>query len=84
MNYLTPLDRSQNYSTERGRRRATHLECRIKGENAMAANKFVLKGSGVEVDYTIGANAAIPALVYTAGAFRKKFKPNEGRGFPCR
>jgi hypothetical protein len=41
----------------------------------MAANKFVLKGPGVEVDYTIGASAAIPALVYTAGAFQKKFKP---------
>ena len=43
----------------------------------MAANKFVLKGSGVEVDYTIGANPAIPALVYTDGAFHKSFKPNE-------
>jgi hypothetical protein len=43
----------------------------------MAANKFVLKGSGVEVDYTIGANPAIPALVYTDGAFQKQFKPNE-------
>jgi hypothetical protein len=43
----------------------------------MAANKFVLKGLGVEVDYTIGASSAIPALVYTAGAFQKKFKPNE-------
>jgi hypothetical protein len=43
----------------------------------MAANKFVLKGSGVEVDYTIGANPAIPALVYTDGAFQKKFKPSE-------
>ena len=43
----------------------------------MAANKFVLKGPGVEVDYTIGATPAIPALVYTAGAFQKKFKPNE-------
>jgi hypothetical protein len=43
----------------------------------MAANKFVLKGSGVDVDYTIGASSAIPALVYTAGAFQKKFKPNE-------
>ena len=42
-----------------------------------AANKFVLKGPGVEVDYTIGATPAIPALVYTAGAFQKKFKPNE-------
>lgn len=43
----------------------------------MAANKFVLKGAGVEVDYTIGANPAIPALVYTDGAFQKTFKPNE-------
>jgi hypothetical protein len=43
----------------------------------MPANKFVLKGSGVEVDYTIGANPAFPALVYTDGAFQKKFKPSE-------
>jgi hypothetical protein len=43
----------------------------------MTANKFVLKGSGVEVDYTVGASFAIPALVYTDGAFQKKFKPNE-------
>jgi hypothetical protein len=43
----------------------------------MAANKFVLKGSGVEVDYTIGANPSFPALVYTSGAFQKKFKPNQ-------
>jgi hypothetical protein len=43
----------------------------------MAANKFELKGSGVEVEYTIGANAAIPALIYKAGAFIKTFKPNE-------
>ncbi len=43
----------------------------------MSANKFVLKGSGVEVDYTIGASFAIPALVYSDGAFQKKFNPNE-------
>jgi hypothetical protein len=43
----------------------------------MAANKFVLKGSGVEVDYTIGANPSFPALVYKAGAFNKSFKPAE-------
>jgi hypothetical protein len=43
----------------------------------MAANKFVLKGSGVEVDYTIGANSAFPALVYKDGAFNKSFKPSE-------
>jgi hypothetical protein len=42
----------------------------------MAANKFVLKGSGVEVDYTIGANPSFPALVYKAGAFQKSFKPD--------
>ena len=43
----------------------------------MTANKFVLKGSGVEVDYTVGAGPAIPALIYTNGAFQKKFKANE-------
>ena len=29
------------------------------------------------MDYTIGANPAFPALVYTDGAFQKTFKPNE-------
>jgi len=43
----------------------------------MAANKFVLKGAGVDVEYTIGANPAFPALVYTAGAFQKEFTPNQ-------
>jgi hypothetical protein len=43
----------------------------------MAANKFVLKSSGVEVDYTIGATPSLPALVYKAGAFHKSFKPAE-------
>jgi hypothetical protein len=43
----------------------------------MAANKFVLKGSGVEVDYTIGANPSFVALAYKAGAFQKSFKPDE-------
>ncbi len=43
----------------------------------MAANKFILKGSHVEVEYTIGANPSFPALVYTAGAFQKSFKPDE-------
>ena len=43
----------------------------------MAANRFVLKGSGVEVDYTIGATPSLPALVYKAGAFHKSFKPAE-------
>jgi hypothetical protein len=43
----------------------------------MAANKFVLRGSGAEVDYTIGATSSLPALVYKAGAFHKSFKPAE-------
>jgi hypothetical protein len=43
----------------------------------MAANKFILKGSHVGVDYTIGANQAIPALIYKAGAFQKSFKVTE-------
>jgi hypothetical protein len=43
----------------------------------MAANKFVLKGSGVEVDYTIGITPGLPALVYTAGAFRKSFTSSQ-------
>ncbi len=43
----------------------------------MSANKFILKGHGVEIDYTIGASNAIPALVYKSGAFQKSFKPIE-------
>jgi hypothetical protein len=39
----------------------------------MAANKFVLKGAGVEVDYTIGITPGLPALIYTDGAFTKSF-----------
>ena len=39
----------------------------------MAADKFVLKGAGVEVEYTVGLTPGFTALVYTAGAFTKKF-----------
>ncbi len=39
----------------------------------MAANKFVLKGAGVEVDYIIGGNPSFPALTYKDGAFQKSF-----------
>jgi hypothetical protein len=39
----------------------------------MPANKFVLKGPGVEVDYTIGITPGLPALLYKAGAFQKSF-----------
>ena len=41
----------------------------------MPANHFVLKGSGVEVDYTIGANPGFTALTYKSGAVHKQYKP---------
>lgn len=41
----------------------------------MAANHFVLKGSGVEVDYTIGANPGFTALTYKSGSIVKHYKP---------
>jgi hypothetical protein len=50
----------------------------VEGRKTMA-NNFVLKGSGVEVDYTIGASPSLPALSYKHGAFYKSFKPNEIR-----
>lgn len=43
----------------------------------MAANKFVLKGSGIEVEYTTGATIGFPALTYTDGAFQRTFTANE-------
>ena len=43
----------------------------------MAANKFVLKGSGVEVDYTIGANPSFLRWSIPPGPSRRKFKPNQ-------
>jgi hypothetical protein len=46
-----------------------------KREQNMAANHFVLKGSGVEVDYTIGANPSFTALTYKSGGVVKEFKP---------
>jgi hypothetical protein len=46
-------------------------------EKIMAANKFVLKGSRVEVDYTIGITPGLPALVYKAGAFQKSFTSSQ-------
>ena len=42
----------------------------------MPANKFVLKGSSVVVEYTIWANPSFPALTYISGAFHKSVKPN--------
>jgi hypothetical protein len=44
-------------------------------EQNMPANHFVLKGSGVEVDYTIGANPSFIALTYKSGSVTKQYKP---------
>ena len=41
------------------------------------ANKFTLRGHHIEVDYTIGANPAFPALTYKHGSSSKSFKPSE-------
>jgi hypothetical protein len=40
------------------------------------ANKFTLKGHGVEVDYTIGANPSFPALTYKNATTSKSFQPS--------
>ena len=39
------------------------------------ANKFLLKGNGVEVEYTIGANPALIAMTVSEGGTSKSFKP---------
>ena len=43
----------------------------------MAANKFVLKGHNIEVDYTIGMTPGLPALTYKNGPNVKTFKTSE-------
>jgi hypothetical protein len=40
------------------------------------ANKFTLKGYGVEVDYTIGANPSFPAFIYKDATISKSFLPS--------
>jgi hypothetical protein len=39
------------------------------------ANKFVLHGSGIQVDYTIGGNPGFTALTFREGATQKDFTP---------
>ncbi len=39
------------------------------------ANRYVLTGNGIQVDYTIGAKPAFPALILTEGASTKTFTP---------
>jgi hypothetical protein len=37
------------------------------------ANKYILKGAGVEIDYIIGETIGLPALTYKSGAFVKSY-----------
>lgn len=39
------------------------------------ANKYVLQGNGIQIEYTIGANPGFTALTYTEGGTTKDFKP---------
>ena len=39
------------------------------------ANKYILTGGGIEVEYTIGANPSFTALVFKEGATTKNFIP---------
>jgi hypothetical protein len=41
------------------------------------ANKFVLTGNGISVEYTIGANPSFPALTFKEGGTTKQFKPDQ-------
>ena len=45
----------------------------------MPANKFVLRGSDIEIAYLIGADPSLPALIYKSGLTVKQFKPDEIR-----
>jgi hypothetical protein len=39
------------------------------------ANKYLLSGSGIQVDYTIGGNPSFTALTFTEGGTTKTFTP---------
>ena len=39
------------------------------------ANKYVLHGNGIQVDYTIGGNPGFTALTFTEGGTTKNFTP---------
>jgi hypothetical protein len=39
------------------------------------ANKYLLQGNGVQIDYTIGGNPGFTALTYTEGGNTKNFTP---------
>ena len=39
------------------------------------ANKYVLQGNGIQIDYTIGGNPGFTALTFTEGGTHKNFTP---------
>jgi hypothetical protein len=39
------------------------------------ANKYVLHGNGIQIDYTIGGNPGFTALTFTEGTTHKTFTP---------
>ena len=41
------------------------------------ANKYLLSGNGIQIDYTIGGNPSFTALTFTEGGNTKNFKPAE-------
>jgi hypothetical protein len=41
------------------------------------ANKFILTGNGIAIDYTIGGNPGFTALTFQEGGTTKSFKPAE-------
>jgi hypothetical protein len=43
----------------------------------MRANKFILKGAGVDVSYTIGITPGLPEMIYKDGAFEREFTARE-------
>jgi hypothetical protein len=41
------------------------------------ANKYVLSGNGIQIDYTIGGNPGFTALTFTEGGTTKSFNPGQ-------
>jgi hypothetical protein len=44
-------------------------------EDKPVANKFVLSGSGIHIEYILGGNPTLPSLTFTEGPTKKTFTP---------
>jgi hypothetical protein len=74
VNWFTFPDRAEDYTSVP----AMHNDTPDWSSNtAMPVRKIILKGAGIEVDYTIGASESFIALIYRAGAFVRSFTPLE-------